>query len=435
MKAPRIGLLPQGGARWIAGVVYLQNLVRACRLLPPGEQPEFHVLEFSLRKDVALVDEGDDPLAVHRYTHCEPSTLIATVTGAAGVHLRRVGQARPGDSARRLAYSTLFLARALARSRGAISRERLVRNLGLSAVFPVQDGEKDSFAAPAIGWIPDFQHKRLPHFFSAAEREDRDEHFRRLIANSSHVVVSSSDAYADLQRWFGTNPERVSILRFCTVPTSDWWEGDPVEVAREHGLPERFLMFPSQFWAHKNHGNLLRALAQVKAAGLSDVALVCTGATHDYRRPGFMREIEALIEQLGLSASVFRLGLLPRQRQIQLMRRATAIIQPSYFEGWSSLVEDCRTLGKRIYLSDIPVHREQQPPDATFFDPDRPDELASALVRDWPHLSPGPDAVGERRARGEIPDRARRYARDFLAMVARAEGLRVPQEELAATRS
>ncbi len=298
-------------------------------------------------------------------------------------------------------------------------------------MFPVQDAHRDSFAAPAIGWIPDFQHKRLPHYFTATELAERDEHFRRLIADSSHVVVSSGDAYADLQRWFPTDPERVSILRFCTVPTSDWWTGDPAAVAQEYGLPDRFLMFPSQFWAHKNHANLLRALAKVRAAGHADVALVCTGAAHDYRRPGFIQEIEQLIESLGLSSSVFRLGLLPRQRQIQLMRRATAIIQPSYFEGWSSLVEDCRTLGKKLYLSDIPIHREQQPRDATYFDPDSPDELASSLVRDWFHLTPGPEVSRESRARTELTERAQTYARDFLAVVARAGGNRSRVEALA----
>ena len=35
----RIGILPQGGRHWIAGVIYVENLVRALNLLPQEERP------------------------------------------------------------------------------------------------------------------------------------------------------------------------------------------------------------------------------------------------------------------------------------------------------------------------------------------------------------------------------------------------------------
>ena len=35
----RIGILPQGGRDWIAGVIYVENLVRALNLLPQEERP------------------------------------------------------------------------------------------------------------------------------------------------------------------------------------------------------------------------------------------------------------------------------------------------------------------------------------------------------------------------------------------------------------
>jgi hypothetical protein len=102
-----------------------------------------------------------------------------------------------------------------------------------------------------------------------------------------------------------------------------------------------------------------------------------------------------------------------------LFRRAVAVVQPSLFEGWSALVEDARTFDKRIYVSDIPVHREEQPSNAVFFQPDRPDELAELVAQDWPDLRPGPDLAREDEARSEMRRRALIFARLFLEIVRR----------------
>ncbi len=42
-----------------------------------------------------------------------------------------------------------------------------------------------------------------------------------------------------------------------------------------------------------------------------------------------------------------------------LLRGAAAVLQPSRFEGWSTIIEDAKSLGKPIVASDIAVHREQ----------------------------------------------------------------------------
>lgn len=61
------------------------------------------------------------------------------------------------------------------------------------------------------------------------------------------------------------------------------------------------------------------------------------------------------------------LGVVPRSDYVQLVRAAALIVQPSRYEGWSSVVEDARALRKRIVLSDIAVHLEQAPPGGIYF--------------------------------------------------------------------
>jgi glycosyltransferase involved in cell wall biosynthesis len=61
-----------------------------------------------------------------------------------------------------------------------------------------------------------------------------------------------------------------------------------------------------------------------------------------------------------------------------LIKFSKAVINPSFFEGWSTTVEECKSVGKQIILSDIDVHKEQAS-QAIFFKKGNPMELAKIL--------------------------------------------------------
>ena len=48
-----------------------------------------------------------------------------------------------------------------------------------------------------------------------------------------------------------------------------------------------------------------------------------------------------------------------REDQLGLMRDSLAVVQPSLFEGWGTVVEDAKTLGVQVLCSDIEIHHEE----------------------------------------------------------------------------
>lgn len=389
----RIGIMPQGGKDWIAGVIYLQNLVRAVNLLPEEERPSLYFI----LDPGSTVDEYQD---LGRWL---PPSKYYTF--------------RAADSWKLKITSTI---RHAGFSRWPRSLERVIRRLKLSVLFALHRSLGTDFPRPWIGWIPDFQHKRMPRFFSQNELTGRDKYFQRIVREASRVVVSSQDAYRDLMRWFPTAPERVSVFPFVSVAPEEWYDGNPREIIDNFRLPKKYLLFPSQFWVHKNHRCVFEAIRILKESSCPKIALVCTGRMHDYRHPQYGEELLTDLKNYGLERNVYCLGLLGRYTQIQLLRGAAAIVQPSFFEGWSSLVEDARTLGKNIYVSDIPIHREQDPPNSQFFNPQSPDELATLIAKDWDQLSPGPDRAQEQKAFIAQKTRAVNFARLFLKITREA---------------
>ena len=86
------------------------------------------------------------------------------------------------------------------------------------------------------------------------------------------------------------------------------------------------------------------------------------------------------IESLDLGDSWRFLGLIPYKDVLSLMRSSVAVINPSLVEGWSTTVEEAKSLRVPLVLSDILVHREQAIRDAIFFDPHSAAAAAAALL-------------------------------------------------------
>jgi hypothetical protein len=52
------------------------------------------------------------------------------------------------------------------------------------------------------------------------------------------------------------------------------------------------------------------------------------------------------------------------------MRTGSASLNPSRFEGWSTVVEEIKALGVPMILSDLRMHRERAGETARYFAPD-----------------------------------------------------------------
>jgi hypothetical protein len=73
------------------------------------------------------------------------------------------------------------------------------------------------------------------------------------------------------------------------------------------------------------------------------------------------------------------LGLISRSDQLLLMRNSQAVIQPSLFEGWSTVIEDAKSLQVPVIASNLKVHIEQLGKDGCYFDPHDPEALGEIL--------------------------------------------------------
>ncbi len=249
----------------------------------------------------------------------------------------------------------------------------------LDAVYPVNSLDEFRRKDLAIGWIPDFQEKYLPEFFSEEEIQNRFDWQCRFVKNRVPVVFSSENAHQD---FFQFIPNAVSIKSFVlpfAVTHLDYSKESIAVLRLKFGISERYLFCANQFWTHKNHLFLFESYLKAKERGLN-AQLVCSGKLSDYRDNEYSNKIRSFIVDNHLENDILLLGFIDRTEQLCLMKNSYAIVQPSLFEGWSTVVEDAKCLNKFIFLSDLCVHREQNPANVCYFDPHNEEDLVEKLL-------------------------------------------------------
>jgi glycosyltransferase involved in cell wall biosynthesis len=121
----------------------------------------------------------------------------------------------------------------------------------------------------------------------------------------------------------------------------------------------------------------------------------------------------------GLERNFRYLGIIPLPQVYALLRATAALINPSRFEGWSTTVEEAKSFGVPMILSDIDVHREQTADTARYFGIDDPAALANHLL----HAAQIPGSVVIRNLLLNLDERVAAFANNFVLTIRSAMGV------------
>ncbi|UPK40332.1 glycosyltransferase family 4 protein [Bradyrhizobium sp. 186] len=266
---------------------------------------------------------------------------------------------------------------------------------------------------PVVAWFPDLQHRSLPHLFSRAAWWRREIGFRAQLASGRSIILSSESALNDCRRYYERARNQMSVVKFASRPTDDLLAANPREIIRLYELPEVYFYLPNQFWRHKNHRLVVEALTILAGRGVKAVVAVSGGPDEP---PAYFNSIMRDIEERGLKENFRYLGLIPLAHVYALLRSCRALINPSRFEGWSTTVEEAKSLEVPMIVSDLDVHREQTGGSAAYFNVDDAAALAGylaeAVAKDEPfHV---------RQLGFSVENRVAKFAEEFVDAIKRA---------------
>lgn len=142
-------------------------------------------------------------------------------------------------------------------------------------------------------------------------------------------------------------------------------------------VPSKYIFYPAQFWGHKNHVNLLRAVSLLKTK-IPDIHLILVGSERNC-----MQRINESIQENSLKNNVSILGFVSDEQIVYLYKHAVALVMPSYFGPTNIPPLEAMSLGCPVIVSDKYAMGEQVGNAGLLCNPDSPEDMAEYILRVW----------------------------------------------------
>ena len=182
---------------------------------------------------------------------------------------------------------------------------------------------------PYLIVVWDLQHRTMPWFpevSSGAEWSVRESIYSSSLRRASIVVTGTRSGAEEIERFYQVPAE---IMRILPHPTPKFALADlpPGEgkMLVDLGVTRPYLLYPAQFWPHKNHVNLIEGLLKLKEEFGLIFDLVCVGK--DY---GNLDHVKECVSKWGLESQVYFPGFVARQDLLQLYKNAFAVTYLSF---------------------------------------------------------------------------------------------------------
>jgi glycosyltransferase involved in cell wall biosynthesis len=228
--------------------------------------------------------------------------------------------------------------------------------------------------APTIVTVHDLAFEIVPERAPHALRSYLSAVVPRQVERSAAIVAVSETTKHDLVDRYGLSAECITVVP--NAADNRFFEATALspEERRTMGLPDRYLLTVGTIEPRKNHSTLFDALDLVPER--LSIPLVIAG------RAGWAADdIVARASKLQAMGRVMLLDYVDDPLLPRLYSSATAIVYPSWYEGFGLPVIEGLASGVPVIASDVPAHREVAGEHATFVSPGDAAEIANAIVQ------------------------------------------------------
>ena len=390
----KIGLLAVGDSTWQGGIQYIINIINALDAVAESKSLEVHLFKSNTQHFSDLNNFKKIRLTVHSIEEVIPAFTF-------------------GNRLRWFLQRALF-GRLNPRYENYLLKEKF------DYVFPITLSDC-RHRLNTGSWIADFQYHHFPEGHGQATSREAEKTIGFIAHNTHKIILSSQYCAQDALQLFPVTKGKTHVMPFTVYINKAHLRVENLRLARDkYHIEGPYVMVSNLFAPTKNHKTLFEALGILRKKGIL-IPCVCTGNFVNFAKMEFTNEVLQMITDNGIRDQLYILGLIPREHQVALYRMATALVQPSVNEGWSTLVEEAKALGKKLLMSDIEVHQEQYPNNPYMFKALNPIDLSNKMEALWLENSKNifPQEVEEKQALAQYDLAVQSFGNRFLEIAAK----------------
>ena len=234
-----------------------------------------------------------------------------------------------------------------------------------------------SLDVPFLAIVWDLQHRLQPFFPEVSSNGKwlmRENDFSQVLQRATFVVTGTEAGKKEVQTFYGVADERIRVLPLPTPRFALEQSRPNPDLLTTYKLPPNFVFYPAQFWSHKNHVALLRAIEHLKRQDNLSLPVVFTGS--DQGNELYVRQVA---NALGLHEQVHFLGHVSRETLAALYQQALALCYPSFFGPENLPPLEAFALGCPVIAANVPGASEQLGDAAILINPANEVEIADAI--------------------------------------------------------
>lgn len=235
---------------------------------------------------------------------------------------------------------------------------------------------------PYVFTIVDLQHRLQPAFpevNSYGWKWDMRENIHHSgLKRCAFCVCGTEQSKMAVERFYGVNSQRIRTIPIPTPSYALDASASTIRTSLPEGIAQPYLLYPAQFWPHKNHIVLLRALKILKDEFGLNFALILCGADK-----GNLSYVKEQTKALGLEDSVKFMGFVKQSELVALYQHAFAMPYPSLFATDNLPPLEAFALGCPVLAGEVVGVSDQLGDAAMMVNPLDERSVAQAIKKLW----------------------------------------------------
>ena len=230
---------------------------------------------------------------------------------------------------------------------------------------------------PYIFTLWDLGHLEMPEFPEVSG--DRVFELRESLYNGSlkkaiKVVVDSDFSKQYAIKKYNLDINRVQVLKYLpNIKTIN--PSKNIDIKQKYNLKNDYIFYPAQFWAHKNHIFILKAIKILREEKDINVDVVFSGSNK-----GNLEYILQKAKEFSIDDIVHYIGFAPNDEIPLLYKQSIALVMPTYLGPTNIPPLEAFAYETPVCYSDKPFFREQVGDAVFFMDLKDPDSLVQNIM-------------------------------------------------------
>lgn len=237
---------------------------------------------------------------------------------------------------------------------------------------------------PSVVTIHDLFPEIYPEQYKPIDVKIYRAKLRYACRNATKVMAISEETKRHIVKFYGTPPEKVDVIYQSCAPAFMVMEPEEKKeaVRKKYRLPEAFFLHVGTIIERKNLLNICKALNLIR----NEISIPLVVVGND---GGFRDKVKAYLKEAQLEDRVYFLSeqlalegkepFVATENLPALYQLATAMIYPSYFEGFGMPIIEAMAGGVPVITATTSCLPEIAGTAAWLADPDSPEEMAAGF--------------------------------------------------------